>query len=269
MPVLVKLRRIKWHYKSILILLQQILWTCCIFLSSINNTFFSVLIIIFINMSHFCFSYTDTFFIHTMNYFSVVLRIIFLVCMENYFFIGPRIIFRSVANLFCAYNALWALQLRWTGSSLWLRWATILKTLKWRSAFRENATAKHCQGKKQKRFSCFLQNLSAASSLCVHDEVFWTEDLVEETMKRLHYSHTILTVIELDMSAGPIEQFSTQSYTSSLRPILHMLAFRTKMWWIRVPPTLNFSKDLPILVVTGGHKNKNQSNFSVSEVYSN
>ena len=85
MPVLVKLRTIKWHYKSILILLQQILWTCCIFLSSINNTFFSVLIIIFINMSHFCFSYTDTFFIHTMNYFSVVLGIIFLVCMENYF----------------------------------------------------------------------------------------------------------------------------------------------------------------------------------------
>ena len=34
---------IKWHYKSIIILLQQILWTCCKFLSSINNTIFSVL----------------------------------------------------------------------------------------------------------------------------------------------------------------------------------------------------------------------------------
>ena len=35
-----------------------------------------------------------------MNYFSVVLRIIFLMCIENYFFIGPRITFRGIANLF-------------------------------------------------------------------------------------------------------------------------------------------------------------------------
>ena len=151
-------------------------------------------------MSYFCFYYTNTFFIHTMNYYSVVLRIIFLMCMENYFSIGPRIIFRSVANLFWAYNALWALQLKWTGWSLWLPWVTILKTLKWRSAFKENAMAKHCQGKKEKMFSSFLQNLSAASSLCVHDEVFWTEDLIEETMKRLHDSYTIQTLIEHDMS---------------------------------------------------------------------
>ena len=136
-----------------------------------------------------------------MNYLSVVLWIMFLMCMKNYFFIELRIIFRSIANLFWAYNALWASQLKWTGSSLWLPWATILKTLKWRSAFKENATAKHCQGKKQKRFSSFLQNLSAASSLYVRDEVFWTEDLIEETMKRLHDSYTILTLIEHDTSA--------------------------------------------------------------------
>ena len=136
-----------------------------------------------------------------MNYYSVVLRIIVVMCMEKYFFIGPRIIFRSVANLFWAYNALWASQLKWTGWSLWLPWVTILKTLKWRSAFKENATAKHCQGKKQKRFSSFVQNLSAAGSLCVHDEVFWTEDLIEETLKRLHDSYTILNLIEHDMSA--------------------------------------------------------------------
>ena len=119
-------------------------------------------LVIFSNMSYFCFNYANTFFIHTMNYFSVVLQIVFLMRMENYFFIGPRIIFRSIANLFWAYNALWALQLKWTGSSLWLPWATILKTLKWRSAFKQNATAKHCQAKKQKKFSSFLQNLSAA-----------------------------------------------------------------------------------------------------------
>ena len=55
-------------------------------LSSINNTFFSLLVIIFGNMSYFCFNYRNTFFIHAMNYFSVVLRIIFLMCIKNYFF---------------------------------------------------------------------------------------------------------------------------------------------------------------------------------------
>ena len=35
-----------------------------------------------------------------MNYFSVVLRIIFLMYIKNYFLIGPRIIFRGIANLF-------------------------------------------------------------------------------------------------------------------------------------------------------------------------
>ena len=99
-PVLVKIMTIKLHNKSISIPLQQIIWTCCIFLSSFNNTFFNVLVIIFSNMSYFCFNHTNTFFIHTLTYFSVVLRIIFLMCIENYFFIGPRIIFRGIANLF-------------------------------------------------------------------------------------------------------------------------------------------------------------------------
>ena len=111
-PVLVKLMTIRLHYKSILIPQQQILWTCFIFLSSINNTFFSVLVFIFSNMSYFCFNYTNTFFIHTMNYFSVVLRIIFQMCIENYFFIGPRIIFAVSRIYFWAYNALRALHLK-------------------------------------------------------------------------------------------------------------------------------------------------------------
>ena len=99
-PVLVKIITIKLHHKSILIQLQQILsWTCCVFLSSLNSSFFSVLVIIFRNKSFF-FNYTNTFFFHAMNYFSVVLRIILLMCMKNYFLIGPRIIFRGVANLF-------------------------------------------------------------------------------------------------------------------------------------------------------------------------
>ena len=98
--VLVKIMTIKLHHKSILIQLQQILWTCCVFLSSLNNTFFSVLVITFSNKSYFCFNYKNTFFIHAMNYFSVVLRIIFLMCIKNYFLMGPRIIFRGIANIF-------------------------------------------------------------------------------------------------------------------------------------------------------------------------
>ena len=99
-PVLGKIVTTKLHRKSILILLQQILWTCCVFLSSLNNTFSSVLVIIFSNNSYFCFNYRNTFFIHAMNYFSVVLRIIFPMCIKNYFLIGRRIIFRCIANLF-------------------------------------------------------------------------------------------------------------------------------------------------------------------------
>ena len=121
--------------------------------------------------------------------------------MRIIFSLGGELFFAVSRIYFWAYNALRGLQLKWTGSSLWLPWATILKTLKWRSAFKENAKAKNCQGKKQKGFSSFLQNLSGASSLCVRDEVFWTEDLIEETTKRLHDSYTILTLIEHDMSA--------------------------------------------------------------------
>ena len=91
---------IKLNRKSILIQRQQILWTCYVFLSSLKNIFFSVLVIIFSNKSYFCFNHRNTLFIHAMNYFSVVLRIIFLMCIKNYFLIGPRIIFRGIANLF-------------------------------------------------------------------------------------------------------------------------------------------------------------------------
>ena len=93
-------------------LLQQILQTCCVFLSSLNNTFFSVLVIIFSNKSYFCFNYRNTFFVHAMNYFSVVLRIIFLMCIKNYFLIGPRIIFR-IANLFWGLQCIAGLEVDW------------------------------------------------------------------------------------------------------------------------------------------------------------
>ena len=106
--VLVKIMTIKLHHKSILIQLQQILWTCCVFLSSLNNTFFSVLAIIFSYKSYFCFNYRNTFFSHAMNYFSVVLRIIFLMCIKNYFLIGPRIIFRGIWSTMRCGPCIWS-----------------------------------------------------------------------------------------------------------------------------------------------------------------
>ena len=177
---------------------NKLLWTCCIFLSSINNTFFSVLVLatwlIFVLIIQILFSFIPwIIFQWYSNYVSNVYGELFFHWAENYF--------SQYREFILGLQCLWALQLKWTGSSLWLPWATILKTLKWRSALKENVTPKHCQGKKQKRFSSFLQNMSAASSLCVRDEVSWTEDLIKETMKRLHDLYTILTLIEHDMSA--------------------------------------------------------------------
>ena len=104
--------------------MQQILWTCCVFLSSLNNTFFSVLVIIFCNKSYFCFNYMNTFFIHAMNYFSVVLRIIFPMCIKNYFLIGPRIIFHGIANLFFGLQCIegLAFEVDWFESFDFLGW---------------------------------------------------------------------------------------------------------------------------------------------------
>ena len=152
---------IKLHHKSILIQLQQILWTCCVFLSSLNNTFFSVFVIIFNNKRYFCFNYSNTFFIHAMNYFSVVLRIIFPMCIKNYFLTGPWIIFRGIANLFFGLQCIAGLVFEVD----WFESLTSLGDHFERSAFKENVKAKHCQGKKRKRFSSFSQNLSRASSL--------------------------------------------------------------------------------------------------------
>ena len=135
-----------------------------------------------------------------MNYFSVVLRIIFLMCIENYFFIGLRIMFRGIANLFLGLQCF---------AGLAVRVFDFLGRPFVGSAFKENDTAKHCQGKKQKRFSSFLQNLSGASSLCVRHEVFWTEDLIEETTKRLqdkniHNMSIIFAAVGLKLTCGSI-----------------------------------------------------------------
>ena len=117
----------------------------------------------------------------------------------------------------------------------------------------EECFQRECQGEtlsgkhKRKFFLSFLQNLSGTSSKCVSDEVFWTEDLIDRgdykaTSRLVHNSNPYWT-----WHVCPIEQFSTQSYTSSVSPVLHMLALGTKMPWMKVPPTPNFRKDLPNL----------------------
>ena len=48
----------------------------------------------------------------------------------------------------------------------------------------------------ERGFQLFLQNLKGVVSLCASDEVFWTEDLIEETTQRLQDSYTTLTLVE-------------------------------------------------------------------------
>ena len=50
----------------------------------------------------------------------------------------------------------------------------------------------------ERGFHLFLQNLKGVLSICESDEVFWTEDLIEETTKRLQDSYKTLTLIEHD-----------------------------------------------------------------------
>ena len=101
-----------------------------------------------------------------MNYFSVVLGIIFLMYIKNYFLIGPRIIFRGIANLFFSLQCIAGLAFEVD----WFEFFTSLgdhfenfasggvlsKRMPRRNIVREL---------KRQRFSSFLQNLSGASSL--------------------------------------------------------------------------------------------------------
>ena len=107
----------------------------------------------------------------------MVLRIIFNTSIENNFFIVLIIIFRCIANLVLGLQC-------FAGLAVKVDWFEFLTSLG--DHFEDFASGgvlskrmprrKNCQGKKQKGFSSFLQNLSEASSLCVRDEVFWTKD---------------------------------------------------------------------------------------------
>ena len=137
----------------------------------------------------------NKFFIRTTNNFLVVLQwIIFNTSIENYFLMVLIIIFRCIANLFLGLQF-------FAGLAVKVDWFESLTSLgdhfenfaSWGVHSKRMPRAKNWQGKKQKGFSSFLQNLSGASGLCIRDQVFWTEDLIEETTKRLHDSYTILT----------------------------------------------------------------------------
>ena len=86
--------------------MQHLLWTRCVFLSSLHRIFFSVLLISFSCMNYFLRLFNffcccmNKFFMRTTNYFFSVLRIIFNISIENNFFIVLIIIFHGIVNLF-------------------------------------------------------------------------------------------------------------------------------------------------------------------------
>ena len=126
----------------------------CIFV--ITKQYFFQRVCNYFNNKSFCFDYSNTFFIHAMNYFSVVLRIIFLMYIKNYFLIGPRIIFRSIANLFLGLKRFAGLAVKRTGSSLLLPWAIILKTLQVKECFQRECQGETLSGKETKEVFIFL-----------------------------------------------------------------------------------------------------------------
>ena len=55
----------------------------------------------------------------------------------------------------------------------------------------------------ERGFQLFFQNLKGFVSLCASDEVFWTEEFIEETTQQLQDSYTTLTLIESQMNDPP------------------------------------------------------------------
>ena len=130
--------------------------------------------------------------------------------------------------------------------------ATISKTVQAEECFQRECQGETLSGKETKQVFIFSYKIWEEPVVCAK-VVFWTEDLIEETTttKQLQDSnYTILTLIEHDMYVCPHELSPSQSRSSSLRPVLHMLAFRTKTISMSVSPTLNLRKMLPILILT-------------------
>ena len=125
----------------------------------------------------------EKFFMRTTNNFLVVLRIIFNTSIENYFFIVLIIIFRCIANLFLGLQCFAGLAFK----ADWFESLTSLgdhfENFEVEECFQRECQGEKLSGKETKGVFIFLSVRS--SSLYVRDEVFWTEDLIEETTKRL------------------------------------------------------------------------------------
>ena len=180
-----------------------------------------------------------------MNYFSVVLLIIFLMYIKNYFLIGPRIIFRSIANLFFGLECI-------AGLAFEVDWFEYLTSL---SDLFENFASGGVLSKRMPRRNIvrernergFHLSYKICQELVVSlwgflDRRFKRGDY-EATSRLVHNSNPYWT-----WHVCPIELFSTQ-----FRLVLHMLGFGTKTQRMRVSPTLKFRKKLPILIQTGEH----------------
>ena len=94
-------------------------------------------------------------------------------CIENYVFIGPRIIFRGIANLFISLQCIVGFVVEGNWFECLISLATILKNVT-----SEGVPSKRMQERNivrernEKGFHLLVQNLRGASSLCESDEVF-------------------------------------------------------------------------------------------------
>ena len=219
----------------------------CIFvITKLHNTFFSVLVIIVttwiifvIIIRIFFHSYHELFFSGTLNYFSNVYR------SRNIFSLGGELFFAVSRIYLLAYNALRALQLKGTGSSVSFPWRAFWKLCKRRSAFKENAKAKHCQGKKRKSFPSFLSK-SERSQWSVRK--WW--GFLDWRLNRGDYEATSRLIHT---------KMSTQ-INSSLPNLVPRVPYYTRWHGFRNEgaeyesvPYSNIRKKLPILIQTGGH----------------
>ena len=194
-------------------------------------------------MKYFWYNYANIFFIHTTNYFSNVYRSTII------FSLGRELFFAVLRICLLACNTLRALQLKGTGSSvvdfLGERFencaigGVLSKRMQRRNIVRE---------RNERGFHLFFQNLRGASGLCESDEVFWTEDLIEETTKLLQDSYTRKCLPKWTVPY-PVSYLESRTIHGG---------FVTKTLNMRATPTLNIRKKLPILIQTGGHNKHSQ-----------
>jgi len=187
-----------------------------------------------------------------MNFFSVALRIIFPMCVKNYFLIGPWIIFRGIANLFFGLQCI-------AGLAFEVDWFESLTSL---GDHFENFASGGVLSKRMSRRNVVRERngrgFHLSYKICQELVVCrWWWGFLDRRFNRGDYEGTSRLVHNSNPYSTwhvcPIELCSTQSCTSSLRLVLHMLAFGTKTQRMRVSPTLNFRRKLPILIQTGEH----------------